>query len=339
MQVQRALRAHGHESEIFAEYIRPPFEQQAYVHTAYGTSVAAHNADVLLYHMALGSNVADWLMDRAERLVLRHHNITPVDFYSPWPGANTYGMAWGRRQLSDLGRRATLGMAVSEYNRRELEALHYNRTALTPVLVDFAGFERGIDDAMRERLGQAKAAGGADWLFVGWIAPHKCQHDTIRAFALYRRLYDPDARLHLVGRSGLDSYTDACEKVIAELGVGDAVVRHGRVRDGELGAIYRNADVLVSMSEHEGVGLPLLEAMHHGVPVVAFAAAAVPETVGDAGVLLPTKKPATVAAAVHRVVTDAALRASLIDRARERVQLFGLDRATHALHSALESLS
>ena len=94
-----------------------------------------------------------------------------------------------------------------------------------------------------------------------------------------------------MGRVGLKSYWAACEKLIAELGLQDCVRLTGRVSDGELGAYYQTADVLVSMSEHEGVGIPLLEAMHHGVPVVAYSAAAIPETVGNAGVLADPQTP------------------------------------------------
>jgi L-malate glycosyltransferase len=333
LMVQAALREAGYESEIFAEYIRPPFEGRAHVHTDYGRRIAAGNDDALMYHMALGSNVADWLKDRKETLILRHHNITPVEYYSPWPDANTYGMAWGRHQLRELAGRVSIGCGVSEFNRRELEALHYKRTEVTPLLLDFRQFDHEVDEQVDERL--HNEASGINWIFVGWIAPHKCQHDIIRAFALYRRLYDQNARLYLIGRVGLESYWIACQKLIAKLGLTDAVVAPGRVTDGELGAYYRNADVFVSLSEHEGVGIPLLEGMHHQLPIVAYAAAAIPETVGDAGVLLPRKRPAHVAAAVHRVTADLVLRKQLTERASRRLALFDHDNAKHKLLATL----
>lgn len=113
----------------------------------------------------------------------------------------------------------------------------------------------------------------------------------------------------------------------------------GRVSDGELGAYYRVADVLVCMSEHEGVGIPLLEAMHHDVPVVAFAAAAVPETVGNAGVLLHRKRPASVAAAVHRVVSDNNLRNGLVTRGAARLRVFSRTTAAESLLNAVATAS
>jgi L-malate glycosyltransferase len=335
--VQQALRDAGYQSEIFAEYVRAPFEEMAQIHTAYGSKIKAEPSDVLIYHMALGSNVADWLAQRSEPLLLRHHNITPVEYYSPWPDANTYGMAWGRHQLRELVGRTAVGCGVSEFNRRELEALHYKRTFVTPLLLDFEQFNHTVDADALARL--QRGAVGATWLFVGWVAPHKCQHEIIKAFSLYKRLYDPDARLFLVGRAGLESYWSACEKLIVELGLQDSVVLTGRVSDGELGAYYRAADALVCMSEHEGVGIPLLEAMYHDVPVVAFANAAVPETVGDAGVLLSRKRPATVAAAVNRVMSDESLRDGLVQRGRNRLRVFSRETAAESLLNAVAQAS
>lgn len=336
LRVQQALREDGHGSEIFYEFAKGGFEDFGHLHTSYGNSVAARDDDVMMYHMALGSNVADWLFQINQRVVLAHHNITPAEYYQPWDPGVTYGMVWGRDQLRRLAPRTALGIGMSEYNRRELEALHYAPTAVAPILLDLDAHDAAADEDELRRLLDTKR--GTDWLFVGWIAPHKCQHDIIRAFALFRRLYDPGARLHLVGRVGEQRYHDTCVKLIAELGLTDAVFLSGRVSDGELIAHYRVADVLVCMSEHEGVGLPLLEAMHHRVPVVAFAAAAVPETVGNAGVVLSRKTPAVVAAAVWRVTSDPELADQLRDTGNMQVKRFSLEQAKKRLFSALQLL-
>lgn len=328
VEAQKVLREAGYESEIFTEFGHESYSGTWSRYEEYAK--VARDDDLLVYHMAIGSNVADWLLDRPERLVLRHHNITPVEFYSPWPDANTYGMAWGRDQLRRFSSRATLGLAASEYNRQELEALRYASTAVAPVFFDFAAFDHTVDSEARARFHQAKRDGGASWLFVGWLSPHKCQHDLILAFSLYRKLFDSQARLHIVGRTGLESYEKACRDLVAELGLDDAVHFLGRVGDGELGALYDAADVFVCMSEHEGVGLPLLESMHSGVPIVAYGAAAVPETVGEAGIVLPSKKPAVVAAAVHRVISDPALALTLTQNGKMQLQRFDLDAAKQA---------
>lgn len=338
LKVQAALREAGYESEIFAEFSKGGFEGRSHVHSDYGKKVPGRADDVLMYHMAIGSNVADWLNDvPKQRLVLAHHNITPVEYYEPWEPGVTYGMAWGRQQLEKLAQRTTLGAAMSEFNRRELDALHYRKTAVTPLLIDFSMFDHDIDRPMMDALQARKAAGEAVWCFVGWIAPHKCQHDIIRALAAYQQMYGK-AHLYLVGRTGTRVYQDACEKLIAELGLADSVTFAGRVSDGELGAFYAGSDVLVSMSEHEGVGIPLLEAMHNRLPVVAYSAAAVPETIAGAGVLLNTKKPAVVAAAAARVASDPLVRSGLVEAGVARAREMSIDNAKAKLLDAIRGL-
>jgi glycosyltransferase involved in cell wall biosynthesis len=136
--------------------------------------------------------------------------------------------------------------------------------------------------------------------------------------------------LHIVGRTALESYEKACHALVDELGLQHSVKFHGRVSDEQLGALYKSADVFVCMSEHEGVGLPLLESMYTGLPIVAFGAAAIPETVGDGGIVLPSKKPAVVAAAAHRLVTDAELTATLTANAKAHLKRFDFDAAKSA---------
>jgi glycosyltransferase involved in cell wall biosynthesis len=112
----------------------------------------------------------------------------------------------------------------------------------------------------------------------------------------------------------------------------------GSVPDGTLAAHYRSADVFLCLSDHEGFCVPLLEAMHNRVPIVAYGAAAVPETVADAALVLPSKEPVLVAAAVHRVAGDAALRDRLAAAGTERLAAFSLDRSKAAFRRAVEAV-
>jgi glycosyltransferase involved in cell wall biosynthesis len=160
---------------------------------------------------------------------------------------------------------------------------------------------------------------GADWLFVGRVVPSKAQHDLVKALWAYRRLYDPTARLHLVGSTPSNRYLAALRAFIADLGLQGAVRIAGEVSDAALAAYFDAADVYVSASLHEGFGVPLLEAMHVGVPVVARSAGAVDGTVGDAGLLLDPAGPSVIAAAVRRVLTDRSLRDRLVAAGRRQV--------------------
>lgn len=161
-------------------------------------------------------------------------------------------------------------------------------------------------------------APGPVWLFVGRLAPNKAQHDLLAAFAVFRRLQGTGARLVLVGSAVSADYEAALRSLVSDLGLDDAVRFTGSVSGEELAGWYATADVFVCLSDHEGFGVPLMEAMQHDLPVVAFAAGAVPETLADAGLLLVDKSPLSVAAAVQRVLSDRALRERLVARGRQR---------------------
>ena len=144
------------------------------------------------------------------------------------------------------------------------------------------------------------------------------------AFAAFRRLHDPHARLTLVGGQSAGEYWRALHRLAADLGIADAVTFTDVVSHAELLACYRTADVLLCLSEHEGFNVPVLEAMHFDVPVVAYAAGAVPDTVGDGGLLLTDKDPLVVATAVERLRSDPSLRTRLVDAGRRRVEHFSI---------------
>ena len=335
-QLQRLLRDLGVESEIYV------------AETAKGGRDALslgrferrvpNGESLLLYHLSTGSAVADILLRRPEPKLVNYHNITPPQFFEGWEPPVASELSMGRRQLEALAPRTELGIAVSAYNERELRGAGYANTAVAPVLVDVGAFDREVDADALGRLMDAKAGGGADLLFVGRLAPNKAQHDLIKVLALYRLLYDPAARLHLVGGSSSEAYRAALASFAAGLDLGDAVDLAGPVSAGELAAHYRAADAFVCVSEHEGFCVPLLEAMHHHLPIVAYAAAAVPETLAEAGVLLPRKDPATVAAAVWRVLTDIELRAELERRAGARLSQFSLERSRRRFTDVLAPL-
>jgi L-malate glycosyltransferase len=230
----------------------------------------------------------------------------------------------GRTQLARLAPQSRFAVADSAFNESELQALGYVGTAVVPLLIDMHRKSDEPDVALADKLAKAKAKGGADLLFVGKVSPHKAPHDLVKMLAVLRRLYDPAARLHLVGSPLGETYEPALRAFIAELGLDDAVNLAGSVSGGELEAYLQAADVFVCASDHEGFCVPLTEAMGHGVPIVAYGVTAVPETVGGAGLVLPDKSPARFAGAVNKVLTDATLRRHLATAGLARSASFSL---------------
>jgi L-malate glycosyltransferase len=334
--VQETLRGAGYRSDIYSYEAKDEYKRLARPFTSFHGDGASEST-WLLYHSSVGSPVADFVAARDEPLIVDYHNITPAPFFSRWEPALAGALMKGRRQLAELETRAELGLADSAFNAQELTDLGYRRTSVVPILLDVAALDAAPPDpATLHRLSDAKAAGGIDWLFVGRLAPNKAQHDLVKAFAAYRRLYDDRARLHLVGASSSHQYELALTAFVDALGLAGAVDITGPVSAGGLTAYFETADVYVVASEHEGFCVPLLEAMHHRVPIVAYSAAAVPETLGAAGLLLDAKDPYTIASAVHRVATDAAVRTQLVEAGAERLRAFDIEKSRRKLLAAIE---
>ena len=323
VQAVDALRAAGIDGNVYAGVVRDGLPLTAKPIEAHAAD--ARPGDVLCYQHAIGSTVADHVVGRTEPLVVQYHNVTPHEFFDPWDRPLADALDWGRRQLRDLARCATLGIADSRYNEAEMRAVGFATTVVVPVLVDVRrGTGAGAPDRdLSARLRATKR--GTDVLFVGRLAPNKAQHEIVKAFARFRRTFDPDARLWLVGADASARYRQALDRFVAHAALGDAVTLTGAVSDAELAAYYDVADVFCCLSRHEGVGVPVLEAMAHDVPVVARASSAVTETVAGAGVLLAADAPPVdVAAALWTVTSRPRLRDALVHAGRARVDDFAL---------------
>jgi glycosyltransferase involved in cell wall biosynthesis len=335
LQLRDLLRNRGFQSDIY--YGNATADRLDYGYPIERLGDRSSPDRVLLYQLSIGSGVGDIFRDRSERKFVNYHNITPADLLEPWIPAVGEEVRWGRAQLEALAPVTEFAVADSRFNEQELIDAGYPTTTTVPLLIDLEGFAGQPDPVLAARLAAEQADGGTTLLFVGKVSPHKGQHDLVKALAAYRQLYDKHARLRLVGGAISEDYRVAVERFADELGLLDAVEIAGSVTHEELIAYYAATDVFVCLSNHEGFCVPLLEAMYHRVPIVAHTSTAVPETVDGAGLVLPEKSPALVAAAINRVVTDDRLRAALAQRASERVASFSLERVRASFASALES--
>ena len=332
--VQEALRSAGHRSDLYADDVHPEMRGRA---LPYGDYLRRRGDGPrwILFQMSTGSPITDFVLGAGDPVMIDYHNITPDRFFERWEPRAAANMRAARDDLRRLRPVTRFALADSSYNEADLHAEGFTATAVAPILLDFAAHAGPHDERLLSRL-RHQAGGGTRWLFVGRVAPNKCQHDIVAAFAAYRRLHDPAARLTLVGGGTAPLYWGALERQIHDLGVGGAVELTDAVSDAALRSHYRAADVFVCLSEHEGFNVPVLEAMHAGVPVVALAATAIPETVGDGGLLLTHKRPLVVAAAVHRVVTDPGLRGRLVEAGHRRVEHFSLENTRKQLLDGIE---
>jgi L-malate glycosyltransferase len=145
--------------------------------------------------------------------------------------------------------------------------------------------------------------------------------------------------LFLVGAwRGMERYHGELRDLVRALDLEDYVVFTGHVSLSELVAYYRRADLFVSMSEHEGFCVPILEAMHFRVPILAYSAAAVPDTLGTAGVLVSRKDFPVLAETAHLLVTDRKLRDRVIRRQRQRLLDFRPEAVAERFHAYVQEL-
>lgn len=319
LELKRLLAQVG-ESEIYARYVHPALEGQAHLLPALAPpdESGLSERDVLVYHASIGEpDIHQLLMDRPERLVVYYHNMSPPEPFYPHDSVLAGLLEEGRRELSSLAGRTTMALAVSEYNAAELRGLGYREVRLAPLVIDLARLRdvEGLSEASHRRLARAE---GPVVLFVGQLLPHKRPDLLLEMFHVLSTYLLRPATLALVGSPRIPAYSRALEGFAAEANLRQVILT-GAVSETELAAWYRRADVFVTASEHEGFCVPLIEAMALERPVVARALAAIPETVGSAGVLLEASASVVeMAEAVHLVLTEPAWRDELVRRGRRR---------------------
>jgi glycosyltransferase involved in cell wall biosynthesis len=308
--IRTHLRAAGYESDVFAGFVDPRLGGEARPLREYAARDGAETA--CLYHFSPGSPAGELALRVQGALAVVYHNVTPAGFFAGWSDESARLAARADGELRRLAGGAALGLAKSAFSRRDLEAAGFVATAVMPFV-----HEPGPPATRSPVFERLYADGRRNVLAVGRLAPNKRLEDVVRAFALLQRGPVPRSRLLLVGDDALHAYASAVRELARSLRVRD-VVFCGRVDQDELQSAYALADVLVSLSEHEGYCVPLVEAMLAGVPVVAYDAGAVAETMAGAGVLLRDKSPGIVAAVIERLLEDVALRAAVL-AAQERV--------------------
>ncbi len=304
--IRRVLREAGYVSEIFVETADSRLEHLTRDYRDLASFSRPDN--ILIHHFSIGSRASRIAYALPDRMVLVYHNITPPEYFVDVHPLLVRQCYRGRRELSAYAERCDLALGDSEFNRKELEAMGFPRTAVLPVVPGFSHLDVAPDRRVAAEFDDA----WTNVIFVGRVIPNKRIDDVIRLFHAYQWLFNPRSRLLLVGSySGFDRYHAMLQELVARLGT-NGVRFLGHVSNAELAACYDVADVFLCASEHEGFCVPLVEAFFEGIPVVAYAATAVPATMDGAGVLYSAKDPAHVGALIDQVVSNAALRDQVV---------------------------
>jgi len=265
----------------------------------------------------LYSTVPEGIMSFREKQVITVHDILPIKYPNSCPKMKYYFYY----SLPILLNRSRAVICVSENTKKDIIAYHEMRDK--PIYVIYEGFNRQ-HFYPREKTTVQERYGLTDYLlYIGDMRPYKNLERSLEAFT---RLNLRKYKFVIGGKKDPRFYT-RIEKKVEELLVKDRIVFLDYVPHQDLPHLYSEAALFVFPSLYEGFGLPPLEAMACGCPVIASNAASVPEVCGDAAYYVDPYDVESIAEGMRKVLTDEALRRNLIEKGLERAKLFSWEKS------------
>ena len=315
------LTKNGHDARLFCE--SHSLKHSAVSDVSHVSKFLKSSTDILIYHHSRGWQPGVQLVRELHcRRVIRYHNVTPAEFFARFSETEQAVSEQGRRELTDLATaQCELYLSASSFNMQELIATGADASR-SFVVPPFHHIDR-LSTIAADRETLEKYSGDlANILTVGRVVPHKNVHHLIEVFAHYHFDYNNKSRLIVVGKGGegFSSYSKLLHRAVQRLGLTNAVVFTGGVSDEVLKAYYLVADAFVTVSEHEGFCVPLVEAMFMKLPITAYASTAIPETLGDAGIVWTERNPMLIAESIDRFVKDESVRTALGERGYRRYE-------------------
>ena len=321
--IQEILQDNGYISDIFVEHVAPEYEDKLKHLSTY----EGDQNNLLLIHHSMGFDGFKKIISLPDKKILIYHNITPPNFLLSNPTMASYANL-GYQQVEEYKNYVAMALADSEYNRQELYRMGYSTVEVLPIIIDFKKFENAetLEDIVR------KFNNKTNLLFVGRIVPNKKQEDILKCFYYYHKHINKESNLILIGGyDGFEDYRKYLENFAEELKIREQVFLTGRVSFDELITYYKVADVFISMSEHEGFCIPLLEAMHFDVPVIAYNAGAIPSTLAGAGILLSEKNYLEISELINQIVSNERIKQCIINKQKERLHSYKKEQTDYKL--------
>lgn len=333
LEIQEVLRERGYTSEIFTKFYDPRMAKFARDYRGYKKFSSSQN--VVIFHFSIGSPVSKLFFRIPDKKIMIYHNITPHEFFVDYHRILSRECYKGRLEIRLFVDKVDLGLGDSEFNRNELKEAGFPKTGVLPLLLNFSKFDEEGDRVTREVFSNGKTT----ILFVGRVIPNKKFEDVIQAFYFYKKYFNPNSQLFLVGDyRGLERYLDTLQSLVNKLKLTD-VHFTGHVEFSELVSFYRLAHFYLSMSEHEGFGVPLLESFYMRVPVIAFAAGAVEETMNKGGVVLHKKDFLKTAALLDMIDRDSRLKEMIVASQLEALRRYKKERVSQILLNHIEKVA
>lgn len=301
-----ALRALGLMSDLYCDYETSAAEARAW---AYDITELGRRfqPDAILYEYSTDSRCTDVLRQLYVPLLLRYQNITPHYYFEAFAPEEAQRLRRARERLADVASKALAAVCPSEFNASEVLALGCQQSFIVPNFCRLCG-PKEITAPVH----------GIRMAYVGRLVPNKCQHELVQVANIVAREFGRPVELFLYGS---DTACAPYASLVRSLAKGSVAQVSVWGRFAEETDVFDGVHLYLSLSEHEGFGMPLVEAMSAGIPVLAYAAAAVPETVATGGLLFESKSAPGVAALIEWVVEESRrwdeLRAAAMARAKD----------------------
>lgn len=328
LEIQKLIISEGHESKIYAQYIDEKLKNKIINIKKY----KGNKEDILIIHHSMGFDGFDEIVNLPNKKIMIYHNITPEKYIE-----DEYIKKYiriGLNQAEEYKKHVDYVIADSNYNRQELIQMGHKNIDVMPVQISIDRF----DKVQENQIIMNNYKDSTNILFVGRVVPNKCQEDIISTFANYVLNFNSNSKLFIVGDLSMDSYVNRLKKLCDAYGVTKNVIFTGKVSEEDLKTYYLLANIFLCMSEHEGFGVPILEAMKMSVPVVAYRSSAIAETMGGAGILVTEKKHLFVASLLNEIINDSDLKNKIVENQQLRIEKLENTDTKKILFKAIDNM-
>jgi glycosyltransferase involved in cell wall biosynthesis len=332
LEIRNYLREQGHESEIFALFYHPKYSDQIINYLEYDKYSDKDN--IIIFHFSIGSPVTKKFLRSPDKKVIIYHNITPHHFFLDYHRILAKDCYKGRVELKKLVDQVDLALGDSEYNEQELIDLNFPKTGVLPLVMNFNKFDLDIVPVLDELFNDSKS----NILYVGRIIPNKKIEDIIKSFHLYKKFFNPNSRLFIVGEyRGFERYLSALHGLVSKLETKD-ILFTGHIPDEELISYFKLAHLYIHMSEHEGFCAPIPESYYLNIPVIAFNAGAVKETMNNGGILVNDKDYIQIASLMDKILKDSDFKKKILVSQQKSLQKYYKNKTGQILLNYLKNM-
>lgn len=332
LEIRNFLRQQGYESHIFALFYHPRYADQVINYLEYDRYSRPGN--IIIFHFSIGSPVTKKFMRVPDKKVIIYHNITPYYFFLDYHRILAKDCYKGRVELKSFADKVDLALGDSAYNEQELKEAGFARTGILPLVMNFDKFDQPVLPVLEELFNDGKI----NILFVGRIIPNKRVEDVIKIFYFFLKYFNTNARLFIVGEyRGFERYLSALRNLAGKLGIKD-IHFIGHIPDEELISYFKLSHLYLHMSEHEGFCAPVPESYYLNIPVIAFEAGAVKETMNSGGILVKHKDYIAIAGLMDIILTDTTLREKILAGQRQALKKYSKNKTGQVLLDYLKKI-